>query len=308
MESDTGTVLVTGAGGGVGGVGRTVVEILLGRGRAVRAMAHRDDERADRLRALGAQVVAGDLTNPPDVARALDGARRMFFSMSVSPSYLEAAATVATVARAAGTLDVLVAMSQMTVSQMDATSTRESHQQRLHWLSEQVLDWSALPVVHIRPTTFLDNPLFTTLAARSIADSGTIRLPFGTGRTSPVAASDVAAVVAEVLDDPRPHVGRVHELTGPRSQDMTGVAEEFARALGRPVAYVDVPLEEWTGQVLPRAGLPPHVEEHIATMARLHRENRYDRATGTVERITGRPAQSVEEFVTRHAGVYARGR
>ncbi len=71
-------------------------------------------------------------------------------------------------------------------------STEESRQQRLHWLSERVLDWSALPVVHIRPTIFLDNPLFTTLAARSIADSGTIRLPFGTGRTSPVAADDVA--------------------------------------------------------------------------------------------------------------------
>jgi uncharacterized protein YbjT (DUF2867 family) len=308
VESGTETVLVTGAGGGVGGVGRTVAEILLGRGRPVRAMAHHDDERADRLRALGAEVVVGDLTNPADVARALDGAGRMFFSMGVSPAYLEAAATVATVARAAGTLDALVAMSQMTVSQMDAVSTRESRQQRLHWLSEQVLDWSGLPVVHIRPTTFLDNPLFTTLAARSIADSGTIRLPFGTGRTSPVAASDVAAVVAEVLDDPRPHIGRVHELTGPRSQDMTGIAEEYARALGRPVTYVDVPLEEWTGRVLPRAGLPPHVEQHIATMARMHRENRYDRATGTVERITGRPAQSVEEFVARHAGLYSPAR
>lgn len=305
VESAAGTILVTGAGGGVGGVGRTLVETLLGRGRPVRAMAHHDDERADHLRALGAQVVVGDLTNPADVARALDGARRMFFSMSVAPSYLEAAVTVATVARAVGALEALVAMSQMTVSQMDAVSTQESHQHRLHWLSEQVLDWSTLPVVHLRPTAFLDNPLFTTLAARSIADSGTIRLPFGTGRTSPVAAADVAAVAAEVLEDPRPHLGRVHELTGPRSQDMTGVAQEYARALGRPVSYVDVPLEEWTGEVLPRAGLSPHVEEHIATMARLHRENRYDRSTRTVEQITGRPAQSVEEFVTRHAGLYA---
>jgi hypothetical protein len=58
-------------------------------------------------------------------------------------------------------------------------------------------------------------------------------------------------------------------------------------------------------QVLPRAGLPPHVEEHVATMARLHRENRYDRSTRTVEQITGRPAESVEEFVTRHADVFA---
>jgi uncharacterized protein YbjT (DUF2867 family) len=297
-------VLVTGAGGGVGGVSRTVVESLLSRGRSVRAMVHHDDERAERLRGLGAQVVVGDLTNPADVARALDGVARMFFSMSVAPSYLEAAATVATVARAVGALEALVSISQMTVSQMDAVSTQESHQHRLHWLSERVLDWSGLPVVHVRPTAFLDNPLFTTLAAASIADSGTIRLPFGTGRTSPIAAEDVARVVTAILEDPEPHLGRVHELTGPRSQDMAGIAEEYSRALGRPVAYVDVPLEEWVGQVLPHAGLPEHVEQHIATMARLHRENRYDRSTRTVEEITGRPAESVEEFVTRHAALF----
>ena len=59
--------------------------------------------------------------------------------MSISPSYLEAAATVATVAPAVSDLDVLVAMSQMTVSQMNALSMSESHHQRIHWLSEQVL-------------------------------------------------------------------------------------------------------------------------------------------------------------------------
>jgi uncharacterized protein YbjT (DUF2867 family) len=299
-----GLILVTGAGGGTGSVSRAVVGSLLGNGRPVRAMVHREDERADRLRALGAEVVAGDLTNPADVARALDGAHRMFFSMSVAPSYLEAAATVATVARAVGRLDALVGISQMTVSQMTATSTQESHQQRLHWLSEQVLNWSGLPVVHVRPTSFIDNPLFTTLAAASIADSGTIRLPFGAGRTSPVAAEDVARVVTAVLEDPGPHLGHVLELTGPRSQDMAGIAQEYARALGRPVSYVDVPLDAWIAQVLRSAGLPAYVEDHIATMARLHRENRYDRATRTVEQITGRPAQSVEEFVARHADLF----
>jgi uncharacterized protein YbjT (DUF2867 family) len=292
------TVLVTGAAGAVGGM---VAATLLDHGEPVRALTHRDDERAERLRRRGAEVVTGDLTNPADVARALDGAGRMFFGMSVSPAYLEATATVATVAR---DLDVLVAISQLTVSQMTALSTGESHQQRLHWLSERVLDRSGLPVVHVRPTAFLDNPLFTTLAARSIAEDGTIRLPFGTGRTSPVAASDVAAVIAAVLLDPAPYAGRVLELTGPRSQDMRGVAEEFTRALGRTVTYADVPPRAWATEVLARTGLPPYVQEHLVTMARLHRENRYDRLTRTVERVTGRPARSVEEFVAAHATLY----
>ncbi|MDT7666779.1 MAG: hypothetical protein QOD04_6335, partial [Pseudonocardiales bacterium] len=139
-----GVILVTGAGGGVGGVGRTVVELLREHDLPVRALLHREDERADAVRALGAEVIVGDLTRPDDVSRALDGASRMFFSMAVSPDYLEATAVVATVARALGTLEALVSISQMTVSQMHVTSTEESHHQRLHWLAEQVLNWSTL--------------------------------------------------------------------------------------------------------------------------------------------------------------------
>jgi uncharacterized protein YbjT (DUF2867 family) len=304
--AEPGLILVTGAGGGIGGVGSKVVAFLLQRGLPVRAMAHHDDGRADALRALGADVVVGDLTRPGDVATALDSVQRMFFSMSLSPSYLEATATVATVARAVGNLDALVALSQMTVSQMDALSMSESHHQRMHWLSEQVLNWSGLPVVHVRPTLFLDNPLFMTVAARSIADSGTIRLPFGTGRTSPIAVNDVARVVSAVLTAPGPYVGQVLELTGPRSQDMNGVAEEYARALSRPVSYVDIPPEAWSTQVLAAARLGAYVDDHLLTVARLHRENRYDRMTTTVEEITGRPAESVEDFVTEHIDLFAK--
>jgi uncharacterized protein YbjT (DUF2867 family) len=147
--------------------------------------------------------------------------------------------------------------------------------------------------------------LFTTVAARSIADSGTIRLPFGTGRTSPIVVDDITRVVAAVLTEPGPYIGRALELTGPRSQDMNGVADEYARALGRPVSYVDIPPEAWAKQVLAAAKLGPYVDEHLATVARLHRENRYDRMTTTVKEITGRPAESVEEFLTRHLDVFA---
>jgi uncharacterized protein YbjT (DUF2867 family) len=292
--------LITGAGG----VGRSVVEKLRSQNVPVRVMVRRDDDRAAQLRALGAEVVLGDLTRPETVAAALEGARSMYFAMPVSPDHLLAATVVASVAREYGELDALIDMSQMTVSQMTATSTAESHQQRLHWLAEQVFDWSGLPVVHIRPTSFLDNPLFTTLPAGTIRRNGTIALPFGTGRTSPIAVDDVARVIATVLRDPAPHVGHVYELTGPRTVDMTQMADAFSKALGRPVSYVDVPLDQWREEVLATIGLPPHIEQHILTMCRLHRQNRYDRASGDVERLTGSPARTIEEFVAARKDFY----
>ncbi|MGO9152359.1 NAD(P)H-binding protein [Mycobacterium sp.] len=297
------TYLVTGAGGGIAGISPQVVARLRDRGETVWAMVHRDDSRADALRALGADVIAGDLTNPVDVASALDGATRMFFNMSVSPDYLEATVVVCAIARELDNLDVLVNISQMTVSQMTATSTEESKQQRLHWLAEHVINWSAIPAVHIRPTVLLENPLFAMLAARSIRETGQIALPFGTGRTSPVASSDVAEVVTGVLCAPQDHLGAVYELTGPATLDVDEIAEEYAQALGRPVTAARPSYDEFL-EVLGKVELPPHVQQHIATMARLHREDRYNRSTHDFEEITGHPAQSVRQYVEQHRELF----
>lgn len=228
--------LITGAGGGVGSVSRTVVESLLGDGEQVRAMVHREDQRAQQLRELGADVVIGDLTHASDIVDALTGVRRMFFNMSVSAEYLVAATEVCAAATERGHLDVLVNMSQMTVSQMTLTSTGESEHQRSHWLAEHVINWSGLPAIHVRPTVFLENPLFSMVGVRTVRDRGVLALPFGTGRTSPIAATDVAAVVTAVLRDPTDHTGAVYELTGPQALDIDGLAEEYSTALGRPIS------------------------------------------------------------------------
>jgi uncharacterized protein YbjT (DUF2867 family) len=295
--ADNRPILVTGAAGKLGAVGRTVTGLLLERGLPVRAMVRREDDRA-ALRAAGAEVVVGDLLEPADVYRAVSGCRRVYFGMSVSPGYLEATVTMAAVAREVG-VDALVNMSQMTVSQMSIQNTTPSPQQRQHWLGEQALAWSGLPVVNVRPTVFLEG-FFLPLTGPSVREKGRIELPFGRGKTNPVAAADVARVVAAVLADPGPYLGRVYELTGPRSQDMDGVAREYSDALNREVTYSDIPPEDWERE-LKRVGLPEHLAKHLVTMAELNRAGRYDRMTDGVERVTGRPAMSVREFVSLHA-------
>ncbi len=200
-------ILVTGAAGQLGAVGRTVTGLLLARGLPVRAMVRRDDVRAAALRAAGADVVVGDLLEPSDVYRVVSGCRRAYFGMSVSAGYLEATVSMAAVAREVG-VEALVNMSQMTVSQMSIQNTTKSRQQRQHWLSEQALAWSGLPVVTIRPTMFLES--FLPLVGPAVRDQGRIQLPFGRGKTSPVSADDVARVVAAVLADPAPHLDRIY--------------------------------------------------------------------------------------------------
>jgi uncharacterized protein YbjT (DUF2867 family) len=166
--ADNGSILVTGAAGQLGAVGRTVTGLLLDRGLPVRAMVRREDDRAAALRAAGAEVVVGDLLEPADVSRVVSGCRRVYFGMSVSAGYLEASVTMAAVARDVG-VNALVNMSQMTVSQMSLQHTTPSRQQRQHWLDEQALAWSGLPVVTIRPTMFLES--FVPYSQKTHAES-----------------------------------------------------------------------------------------------------------------------------------------
>jgi uncharacterized protein YbjT (DUF2867 family) len=306
--STSSPILVTGAAGQVGGVGGMVARILLARSLPVRAFVRRDDERAEVLRQAGAEIFVGDLTRPEDVARALESCRRIYFGMSVSSAYLEAAIAMAAVAREQGSIGVLVHMSQMTVSQMSLRNMTDSPQQRQHWLAEQALNWSRLPVVHMRPTIFQENFFFLDWAAEQIRRDGAIRLPFGSGRTSPVSAQDVAEVVAAILVDPAPHIGKIYELTGPRSEDLHGLASEYAAALGRPVRYIAAPLDEWRDKELRASGLPEHVFGHLLTMAKLHAANRYDRLTSDVEVILGRPARPIEAMVRENRKKFGEGK
>src|SRR5258708_30383149 len=77
-------ILVTGAAGRIGAVGRTVAELLLKRGETVRAMVRNEDDRAQVLRDLGAEVVVGDLLDLDSMHRATAGCDTMYFGISVS--------------------------------------------------------------------------------------------------------------------------------------------------------------------------------------------------------------------------------
>src|SRR4051794_10363220 len=294
-------ILVTGAAGLVGGVGRTVVELLLKQGKAVRSMVRNEDQRAQALRDLGAEVVVGDLLDLDSMHRAIAGCEAMYFGMSVSDTYLAATVNAAAVAKHHG-VRAFVNMSQMTLAQMSITETTPSPQHKLHWLAEQALNWSGLPVVHVRPTVLVEGS-FLIVTPDSVRESNQIRLPFGEGKTSPVAVDDVARVVAALLANPQPHIGKAYHLTGPQCGNMHFFAREYSKALGRTITYADISVGAWRDALLER-GLPVHLVNHLATMADLHRAGRYDRMSDDVLTLTGQRPQSVQEFVRKNAAAF----
>jgi NAD(P)H dehydrogenase (quinone) len=133
--------LVTGATGDTGGY---TVERLLERGHAVRALAHREDDRSKRLEKMGAEVVIGDFLKFNDVRAAMRGVRGAYFCYPIRPGILQATAYFAQAAKEAG-LECVVNMSQKS-----AREDAKSHAMCDHWLAERLFDWSGLTVAHLR--------------------------------------------------------------------------------------------------------------------------------------------------------------
>ena len=296
-------ILVTGAAGAIGSIGRHLTAMLIAKGHKVRAMVRRDDERAEALRLLGAEIVVGDLTDLQSVHRAIEGCKRIYFSMSLSPAYLEATVNVAAVARYHD-VEAFVNMSQMTVTGMSITETTDSPQHKLHWLAEQALAWSGLPVVTMRPTGFIET-FFLRIGANGVRENDELVLPLGNAKTSPIAAVDVARVVANILDNPAAHVGQIYNLTGSESADLHHYARAFSEALGRTIRYRSVPVSAWS-EKLRQTGLSEHVIKHLAVLAQLHEEGRFDRMTNDVFNLTGQRPMSMREFVKEHATEFTR--
>jgi hypothetical protein len=88
-------------------------------------MVRRNDDRSKALATLGAEIVKGDLRGSTDVGPVMEGCKRLYFGISLSPSYLEAMVDTAAVAKHFG-FELFLNISQMTVSEMSLSQTTTS--------------------------------------------------------------------------------------------------------------------------------------------------------------------------------------
>src|ERR1700761_775802 len=133
--------LVTGA---TGDTGRPTVKLLREKGYQVRALARREDQRAQDLRELGAEVVIGDMR------KAMKGASGAYFVFPLADGLVEASVVFAQAAKEED-LELIVNMSQK-----QSRPVAHSPATTKHWLTEQVFTWSGVPTVHLRVTFFAE--------------------------------------------------------------------------------------------------------------------------------------------------------
>ncbi len=279
-------ILVMGA---TGKTGTPVVEQLLERAYLVRAMVRRLDERSERLAGLGAEIVIADFHDLKSLREIMQGVSRAYFCYPPTDRLVEATTNVAIAARDEG-MEALVNMSQIS-----ALEFSKSHLAYQHWQSEQILDWAGIGASHVRPTFFAEDIFLFTGA--SIAAEGKMYLPFGDNKHAPVAAEDIARVVVGMLENPQDHVGERYVITGPKDLTMTEAAQVLSKELGRPIEYIDLPVETWKDVLVSQPDFDKFLASHLAAVAVDHQNGVFSAETDVVSRIGGQAPLTLAEFV-----------
>jgi len=106
-------------------------------------------------------------------------------------------------------------------------------------------------------------------------------------------------VAAAVLTADGAHDGQTYAVTGPDSLSLHQVAEAFALVTGRPISYVDEPLEQaWASRRT--SGAPDwQVEAWVTTYLQIA-NGELDLISDTVPRLTGHPAMSLAGYLAAH--------
>jgi uncharacterized protein YbjT (DUF2867 family) len=292
-------VLVAGASGGKmfqqGAIGRHLTRLLIDRGVPVRAMVHSEDERAEALRELGAEVVLGELTEIESVAALMKGVRRAFFTYPMQPGLLDAAGVFAAAAKMHDVEQVV------NVSMVHPEPEGGTPRSRQHWTAEQVFDWAGVGAFHLRASLFCEN-----IISQLTGEPGSRRLPLPLGGGDAyiplVAAGDVARVAVAVLAADSPAAQGNSTLVGELAS-IRGIVADYEEVYGEPLQYQDVTPEQWREATL-RRGSVPHRVNHLSALwqllALLGPQTvllDFFQPTGEVERLTGRPALSFREFL-----------
>ncbi|WP_149205430.1 NAD(P)H-binding protein [Actinotalea subterranea] len=165
--------------------------------------------------------------------------------------------------------------------------------------TEQVVRGSGRQWTVLRPSWFMQVLTDERFYLAQLVEEGELAFSSGGASLAWIDARDIAAVAeCALLDDG--HEGQVYELSGPESLTLTHVAEQLSTAVGHRVAHREITIDEAL------EGLRGFERDlTLWTFERVH-AGTFAPVTDTVERLTGRPARTLQTFLADSAAVLRR--
>ncbi|MEW9547721.1 NmrA family NAD(P)-binding protein [Nonomuraea sp. NPDC050783] len=276
-------ILVTGATGNAGGA---LVRTLAGTGTPVRALVRRPVEHLAGQPAGGpVEQALGDLNDPASVAGALEGVRGVF----LLAGYARMDETLAALARAG--VEHVVLLSASAAEAADVSNPVSAY----HVESERLVRESGVPWTILRPRTFMSN---TLRWADQLKAGDVVRDSFPDVAVATVDPLDIAAVAAAALTE-KGHDGQVYGLTGPEPLRPADRLRVLGAALGRELRFEGLSDEEARARMVAEGMPEPYVEAFMGFFARGELDE--SEVLPTVERVTGRPPRTFEQWAAANA-------
>jgi uncharacterized protein YbjT (DUF2867 family) len=282
-------ILVAGATGNAGG---EVLRQLTALGVPVRALV-RNRAKAEALAGPNVELVEGDLAKPDTLPPALEGVGKALLSSAPDPNQAALQNNLIDAAVRAGLRHIVK------ISAIGAAPDSPVSFCRWHAETERRLIRSGVPYTILQPNFFMQN---TFSLAATIAAGGKFYGSMKDGKASFVDLRDIAAVATAALTTPG-HEGKTYVVTGPEALSFAEVAAKLSAALGRPVAYVDIPRDALI-QAMTGAGLPVWQAQGIAELYDWGSQGGAAVITDVIEKIAGKKPIVFDEFARDFAPAF----
>ncbi len=224
-------ILVTGATGQQGGA---VARSLLRQGQSVRILT-RKPSKAEDLKQLGAEVIAGNLSDRASLDAALKGIKKVFLVTTFFEEGMDAEVqqgiTMVDAAKAAG-VEHLVFSSVGSAHRKTSIPHFETK-----WQIEAHIKKIGLPATILRPTAFMEN--FGTFWQPS--PEGIIMAPLRPDtKLQMIAVQDIGEFSSAAFLRPAEFIGQAIDLAGD-ALSMPEVANHLSHTMGRSVQFQQLP-------------------------------------------------------------------
>ena len=225
-----------------------------------------DSDKARALAEAGAEVVAGDADDPASLEAAFDGAYGAFLvtnfweHMSTDRELAQATA-LARATKAAGVEHVIWSTLEDTRTSLPISDERMPTLREKYNVphfdakgeADEVFRTEGVPVTFLRVAFYWENFIYFGQGPHTGPDGNLVLgLPLGGGKLPGIAVGDVGKVAFGIFAK---GLGTVGETIGIAGESLSGpeLAEAFSTHLGRPVAFYDMPFDDYRALGFPGA-------------------------------------------------------
>ncbi|BCM92135.1 NAD(P)H azoreductase [Abditibacteriota bacterium] len=282
-------ILVTGA---TGTNGTELVKLFAAQGIPVRAMV-RDSKRAKEIALPTVEIVEGNFDTPETLKAALEGTERVFLLSNSSENAENQQLSFVRAAQKSGVAHIVK------LSQLGAEANSPNRFLRYHAAVEAALRSSGMAYTFLRPNLFMQG----LLNFRStISSQNAFYAAAGEGQVSVVDIRDIADVAFAALTEPN-HEGKTYDLTGPQALTHTEMAQQLSQAIGRTIAFVNVPPQAMQESLL-KVGFPLWQAEGLLEEYAEWSQDKAAQVTPHIKEVTGKEPRDFATFARDYASEF----